>query len=107
MKTKIFGALLIAALAFTSAAQAQTQTPVINHRAHKLEHRINRGVRDGELTQVQAARLRNADRHIQHEKRRAIANGEMTATKREQIRRQERMLSHAIHHDEHDTRLRG
>ena len=62
MKTKIFGALLIAALAFTSAAQAQTHTPVINRNQHKIERRIHQGVRNGTLT-------RNEARHLQHLRR--------------------------------------
>ena len=54
MKIKIFGGLLIAALAITSVAQAQTHTPVINQRQHNQERRINHGVRSGQLTRNEA-----------------------------------------------------
>ncbi|MDB5134593.1 MAG: hypothetical protein JWP37_1196 [Mucilaginibacter sp.] len=35
MNIKIFGGLLVATLAITSIAQAQTHTRVINHREHR------------------------------------------------------------------------
>ena len=52
MKIKILGGLLVAALTVTSVAGAQTRTPVINHREHRQERRINHGVRNGELTKT-------------------------------------------------------
>ena len=105
MKTKIFGALLIAALAFTSAAQAQTHTPVINHNQHKIEHRIHQGVRSGELTRVQARHLQREDMRISREKRMAMADGKMTFAERRHIRRQERRLNRAINRDEHNNKF--
>ena len=101
MKTKIFGALLIATLAFTSAAQAQTHTPVINRNQYIIEHRIHQGVRSGELTRNEAWRLQREDMRIRREKRMAMADGRMTFAERRHIRRQERMLNRAISRDEH------
>jgi len=107
MKTKIFGALLIAALAFTSAAQAQTHTPVINRKQHKIERRIHQDVRSGELTRNEARHLQHQDMRIQREKRMAMADGKMTFAERKRIRRQEKMLSRAINRDEHNNKFRG
>lgn len=107
MKTKIFGALLIAALAFTSAAQAQTHTPVIDHKEHKLEHRIHKGIRSGLITRAEAHRLRHEDMRIRREKRMAMADGKMTFAERKRIRRQERMLSRAVNRDLHNNKVRG
>ena len=59
MKIKIFGGLLVAALALTSIAEAQTRTPVINRREHRQAARINQGVRSGELTRGETRHLRN------------------------------------------------
>lgn len=105
MKTKILGALLIAALAFTSAAQAQTRTPVINRNQHKIERRIHQGVRSGTLTRNEARRLQREDMRIQHEKRMAMADGKMTFAERRHIRRQERKLARAINRDEHNNKF--
>ena len=69
MKTKIFGALLIATLAFTSAAQAQTHTPVINRNQYIIEHRIHQGVRSGQLTRNEAWRLQREDMRIRRQGR--------------------------------------
>jgi len=106
MKTKkIFGAVVIAALAFTSAAQAQTHTPVINHEQRKIERRINQGVRSGELTRTEARHLRRADMRLEREKRLAMADGKMTYAERRHIRRQERRLARAINRDEHNNKF--
>lgn len=105
MKTKIFGALLIAALAFTSAAQAQTHTPVINHNQHKIERRIHQGVRSGQLTRIEARHLQREDMRIRREKRMAMADGKMTFAERRRIRRHERMLNRDINRAEHNNKF--
>jgi len=107
MKTKILGGLLVAILAITSVAQAQDRTPVINHREHRQERRINQGVRSGQLTRNQAHHLRNDERRIRDEKRIAKADGHMTRGERRDIRHQQNRVSRAIHRDEHNNRLRG
>jgi hypothetical protein len=104
MKIKIFGGLLIAALAVTSVANAQT--PVINHRQHNQERRINQGVRSGELTRREAHNLRHDERRIRNEKRFAMATGRMTPRERTHIRHQENRLSHKIYRDKHNGRIR-
>lgn len=106
MKIKILGGLLIAALAVTSVAQAQTHTPVINRRQHNQERRINQGVRSGELTHNEARHLRNSERHIRTEKRTAMAEGRMNAHERRHIRRQENRVSRHIYNKKHNSRIR-
>jgi hypothetical protein len=106
MKIKILGGLLVAALAVTSIANAQAQTPVINHRQHDQERRINQGVRSGELTHREAYHLRRDERHIRNEKRLAMAEGRMTPRERAHIRHQENRLSRRIYRDKHNARVR-
>jgi hypothetical protein len=107
MKTKIIGGLLIAVLAITSVAQAQTKTPVITRREHRQERRINQGVRSGELTRNETHHLRKGESHIRNEKRMAMANGNMTHAKRRTLRHQENRMSRAIYRDKHNDKLRG
>jgi hypothetical protein len=107
MKIKIFGGLLIAALAITSMAQAQTRTPVINHREHNQNRRINQGVRSGELTRNEAHHLRNDERHIRNEKMRDRASGHITYAERRHLRHEENRTSRAIYRDKHNDRVRS
>jgi hypothetical protein len=107
MKIKIFGGLLIAALAVTSIAQAQDRTPVINHREHNQNRRINQGVRSGELTRNEAHHLRMGERHIRNERMRDRTSGHVTYAERRHLRHEENHLSRAIYRDKHNDRVRA
>ena len=107
MKIQILGSLLIAALATTSIAKAQTHTPVIDQREHNQNHRINQGVRSGQLTRNEAHHLRNDERNIHRTERIAKANGHVTHAERQHLRRQENRTSRAIYRDKHNGRVRG
>jgi hypothetical protein len=106
MKIKIFGGILIAALAFTSIAEAQTHTPVITQRQRNQRHRINQGVRSGELTRNEARHLRADERRISEEKRMAKANGHVSRAERQRLRREENRTNRAIRRDKHNGRVR-
>ena len=105
MKIKILGGLLVAVLAITSVAQAQTPTPVINHRQPRQERRINQGVRSGELTRTEARHLRGDERRIGRQKRMAMADGRMSRRERRHLRREENRTSRAIRRDKHNDRV--
>ena len=107
MNIKIFGGLLVATLAITSIAQAQTHTPVINHREHRQDRRINQGVRSGELTRNEAHHLRTDERNISRDKRMAKADGRVTRNERTHLRREENRTSRAIYRNKHNDRVRG
>ena len=105
MKIKIFGGLLVAALAITSIAQAQTRTPVINQRHHNQERRINQGVRSGQLTRNEARHLRTREARINHDKRMAKADGHVTVAERRHLRREENPISRSISRERHSSRV--
>lgn len=107
MKIKLLGSALIAMLAITSVAGAQTHTPVINHREHRQERRINQGARSGELTHNEARHLRNRENKIRNDKRIAKADGRVTMKERRHLRREENRTSRAIYHKKHNGRVRG
>jgi len=107
MKIKILGSVLVALLAITSIANAQTRTPVINHREHRQERRINQGVRSGELTHNEARHLRSDERKIRNDKRMAKADGKVTTGERRHLRREENRTSRAIYRKKHNSRVRG
>ncbi len=107
MKIKLLGGLLMAALAFTSIANAQTRTPVITERQHNQDRRINRGVRSGQLTRNEARNLRTDERRISAEKRMAKADGRVTRGERQRLRRDENRTSRAIYNKKHNDRVRN
>ena len=107
MNIKIFGGILVAALTITSIAEAQTRTPVINHRQHRQERRINQGVRSGELTRREARTLRRDERKIRNDKRMAKADGRVTPAERRHIRREQNHASRSIYRKKHNDRVRG
>ncbi|WP_428327367.1 hypothetical protein [Mucilaginibacter sp.] len=106
MKIKIFGGLLVAALAVTSIAQAQTHTPVITHRQQNQDRRINQGVRSGQLTRNEAHHMRNDERKISANKQMAKANGHVSYAERSRLRHEENRTSRAIYRDKHNDRVR-
>jgi hypothetical protein len=107
MNIKIFGGVLVAALAITSIASAQTHTPVINHKQVRHERRIHQGVRSGELNRREARNLQMREKKIQHDKRIAKADGRVTPAERRHIRREEARTSRAIYRKKHNDRVRG
>ena len=107
MKITIFGGVLAAALAITSIANAQTRTPVINHRQVRQEHRINQGVRSGELTRNEARSLRHGECKIQRDKRMAKADGRVSPAERRHLRHEQNRMSRRIYRAKHNDRVRG
>ena len=107
MKIKILGGALIALLAVTSIANAQTKTPAINHAQHKQERRINQGVRSGELTKSEARHLRKDERKIRNDKRMAKADGHVSRAERKHLRKEQNHVSRAIYRKKHNDRVRG
>jgi len=107
MKIKILGGALVAMLAVTSIANAQTRTPVIDRREHRQERRIAQGARSGELTRHEARNLRREERRIRADKRMAMADGRVTPAERRHLRREENRVSRHIYRAKHNDRVRG
>ena len=76
-----------AALAFALPAAAQASTPRIDQRQANQERRIDQGVRSGQLTPTEEARLEKGQARVEKMENQAKADGTVT--------RQER---HALHH---------
>jgi hypothetical protein len=105
MKLKIFGGILVAALAITSMAQAQSRTPVTSNRQHRQERRINQGVRSGELTRNETRHLRGDEGRISRERRMAMAEGRMNRAERRHLRHEENRTSRDIYRDKHNDHV--
>ncbi len=93
--------LFVAGTAF-----AQTNTPVVTERQGNQQARINEGVKSGELTRREAAKLRAEQRAIRAEKRMAKADGVVTPAERAKIRRDQNRASRDIARQKHDAQKR-
>jgi hypothetical protein len=103
MKKLIFASFLT--LFFALAAQAQA-TPVVDERPQIQQKRINQGVASGEVTRVEAARLRSEQRQVKRAERRAKADGKVTRKERVNLQRKQNQASRDIRRQKHDAQER-
>lgn len=104
---------LAAILAVPALMAAQTPTPGkndwnINQRKNDQQQRIGQGVRSGQLTAGETARLEHQEQGINREERgmRAQDNGHLTAQDRRTIHHQQNQESRRIYRDKHNNRVR-
>jgi hypothetical protein len=105
---------LMAALAVAPAAMmAQAPTPGrndynIHQRQVAQQDRIANGVRSGQLTPRETARLERGEGRINREERgmRARDNGRLTGRDRRVLHRQQNRESRRIYRDKHNGRVR-
>ena len=107
---------LISALTLAPASLfAQTTTPsnstpvkraTINQRKENQQDRIGQGVKSGQLTAGETARLEHQEAGINKEERgmRAQDNGHLTAQDRKTLRTQQNQESRRIYRDKHNAR---
>jgi len=95
-------ALASAALFVASSASADE----INKRKENQQDRIAQGVKSGELTAGETARLETKESALNQEERdmRKLDNGKLTAQDRRTINRQQNRLSRNIYRDKHNSR---
>ena len=103
MKSKVIVALFfMLGLATAMFAQNGTKTPVARERQENQQERIGQGVKSGELTAKEAARLERQQHRIQHEKREAKADGTVTKAERAELRARQNAASRNIARQKHD-----
>lgn len=93
-------ALLFAAL--PSAAFAQPATPGVDQRQASQERRIQQGVKSGQLTEREAARLERGQDRVGKMEDQAKADGKVTAKERARLHRAQDRQSAAIYKEKHD-----
>jgi len=90
-------ALLIAALPSLAAAQSR-----IDQRQENQQKRIDAGVKSGQLTDKEAARLQKGQQRIQKMEDKARADGKVTPEERRRIERAQDRESQRIQRETHD-----
>jgi uncharacterized membrane protein YebE (DUF533 family) len=98
--------LSIAALALWVAGPVLAGTPVLNQREHNQIHRINQGVRSGELTRPEAARLYRSEYRLNRNEAIAKSDGVVTARERARLQNQADRTSARIYNQKHDAQAR-
>ena len=104
----IKAAVIAVALAFAGSAFAQTTTPPaaatpgIDKRQENQQKRIDAGVKSGQLTDREAARLEKRETKLQKDKEKAQADGVVTKKERKQLNREANRDSKAITREKHD-----
>ena len=107
MKLRGFRAVSVAALAFVASLLAGSAwAGPINQRKENQQDRIAHGVKSGELTAGETARLETKESALNREERtmRAVDGGKLTAQDRRTINRQQNRLSRNIYRDKHNAR---
>lgn len=118
MKTQFAVASLLAALAAPVFAQTATPatpatpavapaknpaaTPGIDQRQANQQQRIDQGVKSGQLTPREAARLEKGQDRIQKMEDKAKADGKVTAKERARIQHAQDVESRKIFREKHD-----
>ncbi len=101
MKKKFLLILFIASGLSITSANAQVRRKAVNQ-----QERIHQGVKSGELTHHEAAKLRQNQRDTRHDIKAAKSDGKITATERKDIRKDERKNSREIYRKKHNLRTR-
>ena len=100
---------LAASLALMPAVLlAQAPPHDINQRKDNQQDRIGQGVRSGQLTAGETARIEHQERGINREERgmRAQDNGHLTNQDRRTLQHQQNQESRRIYRDKHNGRVR-
>ena len=100
-------ALLLTASAGIASAHAPSATPGVDAAQHRQSHRIAQGVASGELTRVEAHRLRREQHDVAVAERMAKADGVVTPAERHQLHAMQHRASHHIRHEKHDRQVRA
>lgn len=95
--------LLVAVLAaFALPVLAQSNTPTVDQRQANQQQRIDQGVKSGELTGKEAARLEKNQQRIQKMEDKAKADGKVTPKERARLEKAQNVESKKIAREKHD-----
>jgi hypothetical protein len=98
---KLVALATIAAFALPAAAQTDS-TPRIDKRQDRQERRIEKGVKSGQLTKKEAARLYKGQARVQMMEDKAVADGKVTLKEKARIEKAQDRQSKKIYRERHD-----
>lgn len=112
MKTLIIRKKLLTATAFilgvvfSNGVYADAKSPNINYKQKNQKQRIVQGVKSGELTFRETARLTKQQVNIQRKKKQFKSDGTFTKKERLKIRKRQYKASKNIYRKKHNDRKR-
>jgi len=101
-RTKPLLIALLTAVAIPAFAQTAPATPRVDQRQANQEQRIEQGVKSGQLTTKEAARLEKGQEHVQKVEDKAKADGTVTKKERARIHQAENVQNRHIAKQKHD-----
>jgi hypothetical protein len=104
---KLMHVALTAALVAAPALMNAQSNHEINQRKAEQQHRIAQGVRSGELTPRETARLERREGSINREEHamRRADDGRLTRRDRQILNRRQNRVSRSIYRDKHNNRV--
>lgn len=99
--------LALAAALLGSISFAQTATPKVTKRQGNQQDRIHQGVKSGELTKGEAAKLEAQQGKIAVDKAKAKSDGVVTAKERAKLRHEQNRASKNIYKKKHNAKDRN
>jgi len=91
-------AIVVAALVLST-----TLAPAVVHRRQRRQHaRIQEGIRSGEVTPEEAAKLKAEQQKVQADREKAAADGKVTGKERRTIRHEQNQASRDIFRKKHN-----
>jgi hypothetical protein len=104
---KIFSLVVSVVLILGASAASMAAHRGINARQHREQHRINRGIRSGELTGLEARRLEAGLLRINRYESRARSDGHLSPRERARLQHRLDRESRAIYRQTHDRQDRN
>jgi Skp family chaperone for outer membrane proteins len=86
--------------------QRRQRDPGVNARQHNQQERIQQGVRSGELTRRETARLREEQRDVRQLERAYKSDGTLTAGERADLHHEQNQASRDVYRQKHDEQDR-
>ncbi len=102
----IAAVVALSAAAYTSKAQTTTTTVKPVSTIKNDEARIKQGVKSGELSKAETARLAAQTAKLKNEKEAYKADGVVTAEERKDYRSDKKKVSRRIYRQKHDAQTR-
>jgi hypothetical protein len=100
---KLIGAAAVAA-AFATPALAQTTATEVQRNVNQQE-RIEQGLKSGQLTTREAAKLEGAESRVEKMESRALKDGKLSPEERARIDRAQNQVSRDIYREKHDAQV--
>lgn len=99
----LLSSVFVLALGISVSAQ---KTPSVDRREHRQQRRINQGVKSGELTKREAARMEAQQARTNRLEAKAKSDGKVTVKERARLQHRENKTSRRIYRQKHDARKR-